>query len=290
MATTEMKSVECISASYDVADEELQSLVSSRPPLMSALDSALPRDKLTLKSINQNGLSSSERQRNVYVVLVATGSFNPPTYMHLRCFELSRDALNSQGFCVIGGYISPVNDAYKKKGLLPAQHRVTMCDLACRSSNFIMVDSWEASQDTYQRTLTVLSRVRTSLCESGCISHESLKVMLLCGSDLLESFTVPGVWIREQVKTICRDFGLVCIRRDGQDVENIVLNDDILNEFKDNIKIVDEVVPNGISSTGLRDCISRRQSVKYLTADEVIDYIQQNNLYTRRTEDYPING
>ncbi|XP_073309344.1 nicotinamide/nicotinic acid mononucleotide adenylyltransferase-like isoform X2 [Primulina huaijiensis] len=251
MATTEIKSIECISASYDVADEELQSLVSFRPHLMSSLDSALPLDKLTLKSINQDGLSSSETQRNVYVVLVATGSFNPPTYMHLRCFEIARDALNSQGFCVIGGYISPVNDAYKKKDLLPAQHRVTMCDLACRSSNFIMVDSWEASQDTYQRTLTVLSRVRTSLCESGCVSHESLKVMFLCGSDLLESFNVPGVWIREQVKTICRDFGLVCIRRDGQDVENIVLNDDILNEFKDNIKIVDEVVPNGISSTGL---------------------------------------
>lgn len=29
--------------------------------------------------------------------------------------ELARDALNSQGFCVIGGYMSPVNDAYKKK-------------------------------------------------------------------------------------------------------------------------------------------------------------------------------
>ncbi|XP_073141642.1 nicotinamide/nicotinic acid mononucleotide adenylyltransferase-like isoform X3 [Henckelia pumila] len=223
-------------------------------------DIALPQDKLTLKSINQDG------------------------YLVLR-HKLARDALNSQRFCVIGGYISPVNDAYKKKGLVDAQHRVAMCDLACRSSNFIMVDSWEASQDTYQRTLTVLSRVRTSLCERECVSHESLKVMLLCGSDLLESFTIPGVWIREQVKTICRDFGLVCIRRDGQDVENIILNDDILNEFKDNIKIVDEVVPNGISSTGLRDCISRGQSVKYLTADEVIDYIKQNNLYTRHKVD-----
>ncbi|XP_075502517.1 nicotinamide/nicotinic acid mononucleotide adenylyltransferase-like isoform X2 [Primulina tabacum] len=168
MATTER-----ISASYDVADEESQSLVSSSPHLITALDPdiALPRDKLTLKSINQDGLSSSETQRNVYVVLVATGSFNPPTFMHLRCFELARDALNSQGFCVMGGYISPVNDAYKKKGLVHTQHRVTMCDLACRSSNFIMVDSWEASQDTYQRTLTVLSRVKTSLCESGCVPH-----------------------------------------------------------------------------------------------------------------------
>ncbi|KAG8381135.1 hypothetical protein BUALT_Bualt06G0090900 [Buddleja alternifolia] len=228
-------------------------------------DIALPLDKLSLNSINKDGLSSSsERKGKVCVVLVSTGSFNPPTYMHLRCFELAKDAVNSQGFYVIGGYMSPVNNSYKKKGLIPVEHRIAMCRFACRSSDFIM-----ASQSTYQRTLTVLSRVRTSLCKSGVIPDELLKVMLVCGSDLLESFGVPGAWIREQVQSICRDFGLVCIRRDGQDVENIISKDDILNEYKNNIKIVDEVVPNGISSTGLRNCISRGLSVKYLTADEL---------------------
>ncbi|KAH6814990.1 nicotinate/nicotinamide mononucleotide adenyltransferase [Perilla frutescens var. frutescens] len=117
------------------------------------------------------------------------------------------------------------------------------------------------------------------------MSSESLKVLLVCGSDLLESFSIPGFWIREQVKTICRDFGLVCIRRGGQDVENSIFKDDILNEYKSNIIIVDEVVPNGISSTGLRDCISRGLSVKYLTADEVIDYIKHNRLYIKQNED-----
>lgn len=34
--------------------------------------------------------------------------------MFLLCVELARDALNSEGFCVIGGYMSPVNDAYNK--------------------------------------------------------------------------------------------------------------------------------------------------------------------------------
>ncbi|KAL0304417.1 UNVERIFIED_CONTAM: Nicotinamide/nicotinic acid mononucleotide adenylyltransferase [Sesamum radiatum] len=193
--------------------------------------------------------------------------------------ELARDAVNSQGLCAIGGYMSPVNDSYKKKGLIHAEHRIAMCNLACQSSDFVMVDPWEASQSTYQRTLTVLSRVKTSLCESGVVSNESLKVMLVCGSDLLESFSIPGFWIREQVKTICRDFGLICIRRGGQDVQSMISKDDILNEYKNNIIVVDEVVPNGISSTGLRDCISRGLSVKYLTADEVIDYIKQNGLY-----------
>ncbi|KAL3653879.1 hypothetical protein CASFOL_003560 [Castilleja foliolosa] len=55
---------------------------------------------------------------------------------------------------------------------------------------------------------------------------------------------------------------------------------DYIQCLQNNILIVDEVVPNGISSTGLRDCISRGLSVKYLTEDEVVDYIRQNKLYT----------
>lgn len=35
--------------------------------------------------------------------------------MFLFSIELARDALNSEGYTVIGAYLSPVNDAYKKK-------------------------------------------------------------------------------------------------------------------------------------------------------------------------------
>jgi len=63
--------------------------------------------------------------------------------------------------------MSPVNDAYKKKDLLPAAHRIRFCELACKSSSFVMVDPWEAMQKGYQRTLTVLSRIRNSLCRDG---------------------------------------------------------------------------------------------------------------------------
>ncbi|KAI8009207.1 Nicotinamide/nicotinic acid mononucleotide adenylyltransferase [Camellia lanceoleosa] len=87
--------------------------------------------------------------------------------------ELARDALCSEGFCVIGGYMSPVNDAYKKRGLISAKHCIEMCDLACRSSEFVMVDPWEANQETFQSTLTVLCRIKSSLVESGRISLQS---------------------------------------------------------------------------------------------------------------------
>ncbi|CAN6545935.1 unnamed protein product [Malus baccata var. baccata] len=237
------------------------------------MDIPLPVSKLALHLVNHDDKDKK------YVVLVATGSFNPPTYMHLRMMELARDALNSEGFCVVGAYISPVNDAYSKKGLISAEHRVQLCHLACKSSEFIMVDQWEARQSSFQRTLTVLSRVKGFISEAGLIPSDSLKCMLVCGSDLLHSFGIPGFWIPEKVRSICRDYGVVCIRRDGQDVDKIISNDEILTENKGNIKVVDELVPNQISSTRVRDCISRGFSIKYLTADEVIDYIRDHHLY-----------
>ncbi|GMI85312.1 nicotinate/nicotinamide mononucleotide adenyltransferase [Hibiscus trionum] len=209
----------------------------------------LPLDKLSLPSKNNGD--------KIYVVLVATGSFNPPTLMHLRMFELARDALNSNGFYVIGAYMSPVNDAYKKRGLIAAEHRIKMCNLACKSSDFIMVDPWEAKQSFFQRSLTVLNRVKSFLTEGGLIRKESLKVKLVCGSDLLQSFSIPDFWIPEQVRAICKDYGV------------------------DYIKIVDELVSNQISSTRLSECISKGLSIKYLTIDEVIDYIEKQNLYLK---------
>uniref|UniRef100_A0A0E0QQ64 Cytidyltransferase-like domain-containing protein n=1 Tax=Oryza rufipogon TaxID=4529 RepID=A0A0E0QQ64_ORYRU len=135
--------------------------------------------------------------------------------------ELAKDELQQRGYCVLGGYMSPVNDAYKKEGLLSAAHRIRLCELACESSSFVMGDRWEAMQKGYQRTLTVLSRIRNALCKDGLADGGSLKVMLLCGSDLLESFSIPGVWIPDQIRTICKDFGVICIRREGKDVEKI---------------------------------------------------------------------
>lgn len=240
---------------------------------------SLPMEKLNL-GFNEIGASSTKADEGKkFVVLVATGSFNPPTYMHLRMFELARDALSAECYHVLGGYMSPVNDAYKKKGLVSSEHRIQMSYLACKSSDFVMVDPWEARQGVWQRTLNVLSRVKNSLSTNEIAIGGPIKVMLVCGSDLLESFGIPGFWLCEQVRSICRDYGIVCIRREGQDIQRIIENDDILMENKSNIRIVDELIPNQISSTRIRDCISQGRSIKYLTADEVIDYIKQHHLY-----------
>ena len=66
-------------------------------------------------------LHSSTKQP---VVLVACGSFNPITYHHLRMFEMANDFVRQNtDFEIVGGYLSPVSDEYKKPGLVSAHHR-----------------------------------------------------------------------------------------------------------------------------------------------------------------------
>lgn len=57
---------------------------------------------------------------------------------------------------VIKGIISPVGDAYKKKGLISAHHRVIMAELATKNSEWVEVDTWESLQKDWVETAKVL--------------------------------------------------------------------------------------------------------------------------------------
>ncbi|XP_057992664.1 nicotinamide/nicotinic acid mononucleotide adenylyltransferase isoform X3 [Hevea brasiliensis] len=224
------------------------------------MDLELPMDKVSL------GSNNTPDDSKINVVLVATGSFNPPTFMHLRMFELARDALHSEGYHVVAAYMSPVSDAYKK----------------------------QANQSTYQRTLTILKRIESYFIDNKrLISRGSCLFVVLIYSNhlayldfgLLSRFYVlQSMLFGWKVRTICREYGVVCICREGQDVEKIISDNEILNENRSNIKVVDELVSNSISSTRLRYCISRGLSIKYLTIDGVIEYIREHRLYMNSIE------
>ncbi|XP_042854927.1 nicotinamide/nicotinic acid mononucleotide adenylyltransferase 3 isoform X3 [Panthera tigris] len=101
------------------------------------------------------------------VVLLACGSFNPITNMHLRLFEVARDHLHQTGmYKVIGGIISPVNDNYRKKDLVAAHHRVAMARLALQTSDWIRVDPWESEQAQWMETVKVLRHHHSELLRS----------------------------------------------------------------------------------------------------------------------------
>ncbi|XP_062449328.1 retinoid-binding protein 7 isoform X1 [Rhea pennata] len=188
-------------------------------------------------------MAMEDPDKKTEVVLLACGSFNPITNMHLRLFELAKDYFHETGkYKVIKGIISPVGDAYKKKGLISANHRVTMAKLATKSSDWVEVDDWESCQSEWLETLKVLRYHHQKLSSPDPTNslqnaipltkpgrkrkhepnrHDPIKkknqspdiksvpqVKLLCGSDMLESFGIPNLWKLEDITEIVANHGL----------------------------------------------------------------------------------
>ncbi|TIB72520.1 hypothetical protein E3Q06_01732 [Wallemia mellicola] len=182
-----------------------------------------------------------EDEEKIPLVIVACGSFSPPTYLHLR------------------GYYSPVSDAYKKSGLAGAKHRVMMCHLGVEcTSDWLMVDPWEANKKEFTRTAHVLDHFDQEIneCEEYGVklrdgSRRKVQIMLLAGGDLIESFGEPGVWSEDDLNHILGKFGCLIVERTGSDVWAFLLSHDLLYKHRRNVIVVKQLIYNDISSTKL---------------------------------------
>ncbi|KAG9482474.1 hypothetical protein GDO78_011257 [Eleutherodactylus coqui] len=274
------------------------------------------RNSLHLRSwFSAEAMEKSDSRMEV--VLLATGSFNPITVMHLRLFELARDYLQGTGkYKVVKGIISPVSDGYKKKGLVEGCHRLAMAQLATENSDWIEVDPWECSKKEWTETALALrhyqqQQISTDNGEirekkSGCRKGQKRKrnhicqdvpdyncpeskappqVKLLCGADILESLGVPNLWKPEHVNEIVSSFGLVCITRMGSNAQKFIYESDVLWKHRHNIHLVEEWITNDISSTKVRRALRRGMSVRYLVPDSVLDYIKKHDLYNEESEE-----
>lgn len=133
------------------------------------------------------------------------------------------------GVGAVRGILSPVGQSYHlKDDLASTADRLTMCELACSSSEWLSVDSWEASQSEYVRTGTVMDELARRLKGAphqrpGGASSDA-QVRLVCGADLLESMATPGVWTEESLASTFAH-GLVVFGggRGGAKIRRIVI-------------------------------------------------------------------
>ncbi|XP_061512741.1 uncharacterized protein LOC1271366 isoform X1 [Anopheles gambiae] len=239
------------------------------------------------------------------IMLIACGSFSPPTPMHFRMFEIARDHIQQMGLGqVVGGIVSPVHDSYAKKGLVSATHRCAMIKIGLKTSDWIHLSDWETQQEEWTRTRQVLqyhqNYINSYLKDTnGTINNQHIpawipegikrtagqvQLKLLCGADLLESFATPGLWKDEDLEAILGYHGIVVISRAGSNPEQFIFNSDLLSRYRRNITIVTNWVTNDVSSTLIRKLLSRGLSVKYLLDDHVAEYIRKFGLFGTNNE------
>lgn len=219
------------------------------------------------------------------LLLVACGSFSPITFLHLRMFVMAADYVKfSTDFEIVGGYLSPVSDAYRKAGLASAEHRVAMCQLAIdRTSNWLMVDSWEAEQKEYQPTAVVLDHFEHEInsvrkgIEAANGERKHVRIALLAGADLIQTMSTPGVWSEKDLDHILGRYGTFIVERSGTDIDDALAS---LQPWKENIYVIQQLIQNDVSSTKIRLFLRRGMSVHYLIPAPVVEYIEQNHLFS----------
>ena len=226
-------------------------------------------------------------------VILACGSFSPPTYLHLRIMEEARDCL-CDTFEVIGGILSPVNDQYAtlhKPSLKAANgtHRAEMSRLATQSSEWIGVSDFEVSLDKWTRVAVVMEAYGKAL-DYHFISQDDdnkdkdderkINIKFVGGSDLLSSMKTPNLWREDHQEIILGRYGFVVVERVGHELDDEYYESyEMFKKYRNNIHHFLPAVENTISSTKVRELLANNRSAKYLTPDSVIEYVNKEGLY-----------
>lgn len=158
-----------------------------------------------------------------------------------------------------------------------------MCELAVeQTSDWLMVDPWEAIQKEYKPTAQVLDHFQKEINEvRGGVempdgSRRPARIVLLAGADLIQTMSTPGVWSPSDLDHILGGYGAFIVERSGTDIDDALSS---LQQWKDNIYVIQQLIQNDVSSTKIRLFLRREMSVQYLIPQPVIAYIEQHGLY-----------
>lgn len=100
---------------------------------------------------------------------------------------------------------------------------------ALKNNNWVRLNTFEADNPNWTPTLEVLNYYKSYLDQ---LLGKDIRLMLLCGGDLVETFKIPNVWKSEHVEDILSKYGLVVIKRSGANPEETVYEMDSLNKHR----------------------------------------------------------
>ncbi|MBO5476768.1 MAG: nicotinate (nicotinamide) nucleotide adenylyltransferase [Clostridia bacterium] len=195
-------------------------------------------------------------------IVVFGGAFNPPLNSH---FSLAEQIVNEYEE-VDKVLFVPVNNYYNKPGLLGNEHRYNMLKLVIdKNPNFeISRVELDSSRPLFTiETMELLSK-----------EYPDYDMLFTIGSDNLKEI---HTW--EKAEELVTKYKILVLERDEDNMDEIITSNDFLIKHKDSFIKVKNNVRSNLSSTFVRNKINEGKSIRYLTPDEVVFYIEENNLY-----------
>jgi len=193
-----------------------------------------------------------ERSGNCKNIGVYGGTFNPIHYGHLINIEFIRDAFSLDKVL----FIPTKSPVHKPAYNIDPYDRLNMVKLAIDDNPYFDASAIEIDRDSPSYTITTINDLKKKFISD--------KLHLIIGSD---SFNELDSW--KSYRELLSEISLIVIKRPGSET----LREDILNITKE-IKICENPLID-ISSSMIRDRIQNGKSIKYLTPDSVINYIQK---------------
>ncbi len=188
------------------------------------------------------------------------GTFNPVHLGHLICSERAYLEFNLDKVIFMPAGKPP----HKDEVINSAEHRYNMLKLAIANNNHFEISDWEIKQEEKSYTARTVKYFKEK--------YNVERVNLIIGTDsLAEIFN----WY--QPEYILENTNLIVAKRNGYSFPKI-MKDQRLRKYESHINILDNSLIE-ISSTMIREFVKDDKSIRYLTLDKVIEYINKNNLY-----------
>lgn len=196
-------------------------------------------------------------------ILIYGGSFNPPLNSH---FSIAQEALN-QFEDLEKVIFVPVNQTnHHKKTLIENSHRYNMLNLVAKTNERFEISDIDLKFEKSLLTIEILENIQEQ--------NKDKKIWYLLGSDNLK---ILPFWKRGE--DVISKYTIVVKPREDDNIEKIIRENQLLNKYKDNFKILNPSMRNNYSSTYIRQQIQQGKSIRYMLPDEVYEYIQNNRLY-----------
>jgi nicotinate-nucleotide adenylyltransferase len=152
------------------------------------------------------------------------GAFNPPTIAHIETAHTAMQAVHAEEVIYVPSKMTYIRDEQKKSFAFSDHARLLMLHQIAGHRDWMKVSDYEINSEAQPRSYRTLQYLKAQ-------GHDC---SLLFGSDKLSELETGWLFIEE----IAREFGMVCMSRNGDHCEELMDSDAYLRTLKPYITIV----------------------------------------------------